>query len=309
MTLRRTAWDRRRPVGSLVAALLVSVCDLNVATQAQLATLTSAAQRSAYRFELSVNAGLLQVRLLGENGRVRSRDVAATGVCEDDATVAAVILSSLMAQPEPRPVPRPKAVRPAVEKPVDPVVEEAVEATVEAQPDQVPAVQLEDPELPPLVEPAAPARWSWSASVEGGAVIGGGGAPAMTLRAEGGMRFGLVADVTFATDREQVFGENSLFWSRTFGGLGARVRWLPAKRWLIDAMLGVAAGWVTTRGAVTSGQADAGACGGVVVGGYELGAFGVFLSARMCGWPWAPLTLPVVDGGIGVGLMWGGHGG
>ena len=98
-----------------------------------------------------------------------------------------------------------------------------------------------------------------------------------------------------------------------------RARWLPAKRWLIDASLSLAAGWVSSRGIVfSSGQVDAGACGGVVVGGYELGPFGVFLSARVCGWPWAPqiavegveaLKLPVLDGVIGVGLMWGGRGG
>src|SRR5688500_17637670 len=84
------------PVLPLVAALLFSACDLDAATNAQLATLTSPAQRSAYRFELSVHDGALQLRLLSENGLVRSREVAATGVCEDDAMVAAVILSAWM---------------------------------------------------------------------------------------------------------------------------------------------------------------------------------------------------------------------
>ena len=315
---------------SLVAALLLSACDLDAATNAQLATLTSPAQRSAYRFELSELDGALLIRLVSDSGPVRSREVAATGVCEDDAMVAAVILSAWMAQSEPaRPPrtatkapPRPSPVRPAappVETP--PPVEPLPSAPVTAA--LPPVEQLNDPEHPPLIAPAVEARWTWSASVEGGAVIGGGGAPALTVRAEGGMRFGLVADVTVALEREQDLGPGSVAWAREFGSVGMRVRWLPAERWLVDVSLGVAAGWVLARGlgfsVVGSGQVDAGACAGVVVGGYELGPFGVFLSARVCGWPGAPriavegveqqLQLPLLDGVMGVGVMWGGRGG
>lgn len=322
---------------SLVAALVFSVCDLEAATSVQLETLTSPAQRSAYRFELSVLGGALQVRLVSDAGLVRSREVAATGACEDDAMVAAVILSAWMAQAEPapalsvvpRPAPRPPRARPApspVESPapVEPPPAAPIASSAEPEP-VIPAIAPEeDPEAPPRIEPIVTSPWTWSASVEGGAVIGGGGAPALTLRAEGGMRFGLVADLTIAMEREQAFGSGSVLWSREFGGVGLRVRWLPAKRWLLDASLGVAMGWVFARGValsgrLESGKVEAGACAGVVVGGYELGPFGVFLSARACGWPWAPrlavagieqpLQLPYLDGMMGVGVMWGGRGG
>jgi len=75
----------------------------------QLATLTSAGRRAAYRFELSSNDGTLKVRLMGTDKRVRSREVAATGVCDDDAMVAAVILSAWTAQAEPPPRPMKQA--------------------------------------------------------------------------------------------------------------------------------------------------------------------------------------------------------
>ncbi len=313
---------------SLVVALLLSACDLDVATTAQLATLTSPAQRAAYRFELSVLDGKLQVRLVGDNGLIRSREVAATGVCEDDATVAAVILSAWMAEPvrtvPPPPKPRLAPTRP-VRAPVAVEPQTQVQPESEAPPGQVTLAipteeAVDDPEPPLPLARTDDSDWTWSASLEGGAVIGGGGAPALTLRAEGGMRFGLVADLTIAMDREQAVGSGSIFWSREFGSVGMRVRWLPAKRWLIDASLSLAAGWVSVHGVTSgaSGQADVGACGGVVVGGYELGPFGVFLSARVCGWPWAPqiavdgveaLKLPVLEGLLGVGLMWGGRGG
>lgn len=310
---------------SLVAALFLTACDLEEATSAQLATLTSPAQRSAYRFELSVQAGALQLRLVSGSGLVRSREVAATGVCEDDAMVAAVILSAWMAQSEPprspraltKPAPRPGPVRPPI---VEPTPSAPAAPAVEPAP-ALAAEQVEDPDL--VTEPAVKARWAWSAAVEGGAVIGGGGALALTVRAEGGMRVGVVADLTVSMEREQDLGSGSVLWAREFGSLGVRVRWLPAKRWLIDASLSVAAGWVFARGVgfsvSRSGQVDGGACGGVVVGGYALGPFGTFLSARVCGWPWAPrlavegteqqLQLPVLDAVMGVGVMWGGGGG
>ncbi|MBS1150973.1 MAG: hypothetical protein H6Q89_2671 [Myxococcaceae bacterium] len=322
---------------SWVAALVLSACDLDAATHAQLATLTSPAQRSTYRFELSVLDGRLQVRLVTDNGLVRSREVAATGACEDDAMVAAVILSAWMAQSEParspraltKPAPRPAPVRPApspVQAPEPAEQTPSAPAVTSVDPEPAPSASPpeEDPGRPLPREPAGKARWMWSASLEGGAVIGGGGAPALTLRAEGGMRLGVVVDLTVAMEREQALGAGSVLWSREFGGVGIRVRWLPEKRWLIDASLSLAAGVVFARGvgftAVSgSGQIDGGACAGVVVGGYELGPFGVFLSARGCGWPWAPriavegveeqLQLPVFEGVMGIGVMWGGRGG
>lgn len=319
---------------SLVAALLLRACDLDAATHAQLATLTSPAQRSAYRFELSVHEGALQIRLLGETGLVRSRKVAATGACEDDARIAAVVLSAWMAQAEPARTPlaatkpRPAQVRPAA-SPVQTAAPVEPPAAVPVEPEPATATLpheeiVDDSELPQLIAPEVKQRWTWSASLEAGAVIGGGGAPALTLRAEGGMRLGIVADLTLAMEREQELGAGSVLWARQFGSIGVRARWLPAKRWLVDASLSLAAGWVFARAlgfnvVSGAGRVDAGACGGMMVGGYEGGPFGVFLSARVCGWPWAarlavegvqqPLQLPQLEGVMGVGVMWGGSGG
>ena len=321
---------------SLICALLLAECDLGAATGSQLATLTTAAQRDAYRFEVSVHGGVLNIHQLSDTGVVRSREVAATGTCEDDARVAAVVLSAWMAQPDPprspravaKPAPRPPPVKQgptrgaalSSSEPVPParIDPEAVTPAVEQQDDADP------PDLPSVSRADVDARWTWSASLELGEVLGGGGAPELTLRAEGGGRFGVVAEATVAMERDQAVGASTIHWSREFGSVGVRVRWVPEKRWLIDASLSVAAGWVFARGAgvtaaLRSGGVDGGACGGVLVGGYELGPFGVFISARACGWPWAPriavdgvdqpLEVPVLEWVMGVGVMWGGRGG
>ena len=321
---------------SLISALLLAQCDLEVATASQLASLTTAAQRDAYRFEVSVHGGVLTIHQLSDTGLVRSREVAATGTCEDDARVAAVVLSAWMAQPDParsprpvaKPPPRPAPVKPWPARPTAPSSSEPVPpAPVEPETVTPAVLQQEDADPPdlPAVSPAPlEARWSWSASLELGEVLGGGGAPELTLRAEGGGRFGVVAEATVAMERDQAVGEGAIHWAREFGSVGVRVRWLPEKDWLIDASLSVAAGWVFVRAAgvtaaLGSGGVDGGACGGVMVGGYELGPVGMFISARACGWPWAPriavegvdqpIALPVVEGVMGVGVMWGGVGG
>ncbi len=321
---------------SLISALLLAGCDLDVSTGAQLATLTTAAQRDAYRFELSVQDGVLKIRMVSDTGVALSREVAATGTCEDDAMVAAVVLSAWMTHPDParsprgvaKPAQHPAPARAAPARlaaassvepgPVPPVEPETVTPAVQQQED------TDTPDLPSVSRARVSARWTWSASLEVGAVIGGGGAPALTLRAEGGGRLGVVADFTAAMERDLAVAPGTIHWAREFGSIGARARWRPEKRWLVDVSVSVAAGWVFARGAgVTqaagSGRVDGGACGGVVVGGYELGPFGMFLSARACGWPWAPrialqgvdqpLELPVLEAVMGVGVMWGGSGG
>src|SRR4051794_2629769 len=97
---------------SLISALLLAGCDVEVATASQLATLTTSAQRDAYHFEISVHDGLLNIHLVSDTGMIRSREVAATGTCEDDARVAAVVLSAWMKQPDPVRSPR-AVVKPA----------------------------------------------------------------------------------------------------------------------------------------------------------------------------------------------------
>src|SRR5947209_5971340 len=106
---------------SLISALLLAGCDLEVATASQLATLTTAVQRDGYRFEVSVQGGVLKIQQVSETGAVRSRELPTSGTCEDDARIAAVVLSAWMAQPgaerTPNPVaksvPRPAPVKPA----------------------------------------------------------------------------------------------------------------------------------------------------------------------------------------------------
>jgi hypothetical protein len=317
---------------TVISALLLAGCDLEIATGSQLATLTTAEQRAAHRFQVSVHDAVLSIQLQSEGGVLRSREIPATGACEDDARVAAVVLSAWMAQPAPKPAPRPPPLPPQMKPALPrhaapPPVVPVSPAELEPVPAAPAVLQQEDADLAeaPSVSRPPPLnrRWTWSASLEVGAILNGGGAPVMTLRAEGGGRFGVVAEVTAATERAQEAGASTIHWAREFASIGARVRWVPEKRWLIDASLSLAGGWVFARGpglsgALASGVLDGGACVGMVVGGYELGPFGMFFSARVCGWPSAPRVagdgtgpdqLPLFDGLMGVGVMWGGRSG
>jgi hypothetical protein len=270
--------------------------------------------------------GLIQIGVSG-----RSRTVAATDSCSDDAEVAAVIAATWLKNPVPPPPPPAAPVR-VLKVPVPvlrPVVHEVPPSPPPPRPPEtVPPLReplraadeqpYEPLEAIALARPGEPrARAGASIFVQGEVALGAGAAPGISLGVEAGGRLGAHAAITLSGERSTSLAGGYVRWWRTSLELGPRLHF-DRGEWFFQPALTVVGGLISARG--TGFDADsgglaiaAGACTTLRAGRRITSGLVAFVSASGCAWPFTPalsvagggtVRPPTVEGTLGAGLAW-----